>query len=50
MCNIHSNCDNYVPSRDFCLKFFEEDVSRNYKVCREYSEFNDKDHQRKWSN
>ena len=51
MCeNIHSSCENYVASKDYCLKFFEENVSRNYKVCREYSEFDDKKLARKWSN
>lgn len=50
MSNIHKNCDNYVPSKDYCLKFFEENVSVNYMVCREYSEFNDKDLSRRWSN
>ena len=48
--NIHSDCENYSPKRDYCLKWFEDRVSERYKVCREYSEFNDKDLQRKWSN
>jgi len=51
MCeNIHMDCENYNPKRDMCLKWFEENVSRNYKVCREYSEFDDKKLARKWSN
>ena len=48
--NIHSSCENYISKKDYCLKFFEENVSRNYKVCREYSEFDDKKLARKWSN
>lgn len=48
--NIHMDCENYVPNKDYCLKWFEENVSENYKVCREYSEFNDKELSRKWSN
>lgn len=48
--NIHKDCENYSPKKDYCLKFFEENVSGRYKVCREYSEFNDKELSRKWSN
>lgn len=48
--SIHSDCENYVASKDYCLKFFEENVSENYNVCREYSEFDDKKLSRKWSN
>jgi hypothetical protein len=50
MTNIHETCENYNPKKDFCLKFFEENVSERYKVCREYSEFSDKELARKWSN
>ena len=50
MTNIHADCENYSPKKDYCLKFFEENVSEKYKVCREYSEFNDKELSRKWSN
>ena len=48
--NIHKDCENYNESKDMCLKWFETDVSKKYKVCKEYSEFNDKELQRKWSN
>lgn len=48
--NIHSNCENYNSVKDMCLKWFEENVSRNYKECREKSVFNDKELSRKWSN
>ena len=48
--NIHKNCENYSEKKDYCLKFFEENVSVKYKVCKEYSEFNDNELQRKWSN
>ena len=48
--NIHENCENYSPKKDYCLKFFEENVSEKYKVCKEYSEFDDKELSRKWSN
>ena len=50
MSNIHADCENYSPKKDYCLKFFEEKVSEKYKVCKEYSEFNDKELSRKWSN
>ena len=50
MSNIHSDCENYNPKRDMCLKWFEENVSERYKVCKEYSEFSDKELSRKWSN
>ena len=39
--NIHANCENYNSKKDMCLKWFEKDVSKKYKVCREYSEFSD---------
>ena len=48
--NIHQSCENYSPKKDYCLKWFEENVSERYKTCREYAEFNDKDLQRRWSN
>ena len=50
MSNIHEDCENYSPKKDYCLKFFEENVSEKYKVCKEYSEFSDKELSRKWSN
>ena len=50
MSNIHADCENYNPVKDYCLKFFETNVSERYDVCREYSEFNDKELSRKWSN
>jgi hypothetical protein len=50
MTNIHADCENYNPKKDYCLKFFEENVSEKYKVCKEYSEFSDKELSRKWSN
>ena len=48
--NIHKNCENYVESKDYCLKFFEEKVSENYLTCKEYAEFSDKKLSQKWSN
>ena len=48
--NIHENCENYNSKKDMCLKWFETEVSKRYKVCREYSEFSDKELARKWSN
>ena len=50
MTNIHKDCENYNGKKDYCLKFFEENVSEKYKTCREYSEFDDKELARKWSN
>ena len=48
--NIHKDCENYNSKKDMCLKWFEENVSERYTVCKEYSEFNDNELQRKWSN
>ena len=48
--NIHKTCENYNEKKDMCLKWFEENVSKRYKTCREFSEFNDNELQRKWSN
>ena len=48
--NIHLNCDNYNAKKDLCLKWFETEVSKNYKDCSEKSVFNDKELSRKWSN
>ena len=48
--NVHKDCENFVPSKDYCLKFFEENVSEKYKTCREYAEFSDKKLSQKWSN
>ena len=48
--NIHKNCENYNPKTDYCLKFFTDDVSTKYPHCQEYSNFSDKELQRKWSN
>lgn len=47
--NIHSNCENYNPKQDMCLKWFEEGVSR-LEECKEKTVFNDKELSRKWSN
>lgn len=50
--NVHLNCQNYVPKNDMCLLFFELGVSEvsQYKECAEKTIYNDKDHQRRWSN
>ena len=50
--NVHLNCDNYVPANDMCLRWFELGVSEisGYDECAEKTIYNDKDHQRKWSN
>ena len=40
--NIHLNCTNYNPKKDFCLKFFEPEVSL-MADCKEKSVFNDKE-------
>lgn len=48
--SIHENCENYSPKKDYCLKFFTDNVSEKYPHCQEYSEFNDKELSRKWSN
>ena len=48
--NIHKDCENYSPKKDYCLRFFEENVSEKYKTCKEYAEYDDKDLQRRWSN
>ncbi len=48
--SIHEDCENYNGKKDYCLKFFEENVSEKYQTCKEYSEFNDANLQKKWSN
>lgn len=50
MNNIHLDCENYNPKKDYCLKFFTDKVSEKYPHCQEYSKFNDKELSRKWSN
>ena len=47
--NIHLNCDNFNPKKDFCLKFFRDNISE-LKECQEKTVFNDSDLSRKWSN
>ena len=49
MTNIHENCDNYNPKKDYCLKFFKKNIS-SLKECQEKTVFNDKELSRKWSN
>ena len=48
--SVHENCENYNKGKDYCLKFFTDNVSEKYPNCQEYSEFNDKELSRKWSN
>ena len=50
--NIHLNCQNYVPSKDMCLKFFRAGISEvsQYDECAEKVVYNDKELSRKWSN
>ena len=50
--NVHLNCDNYVPRKDLCLKWFESGVSEvsQYDDCAEKVVYNDKELSRKWSN
>ena len=47
--NIHSDCENYNPTYDLCLKWFEHGVSR-LTECKEKTVADDKELQRKWSN
>lgn len=47
--NIHLNCDNYNPKKDYCLKFFQDNIS-TMKECQEKTVYNDKELSRKWSN
>lgn len=47
--NIHLNCDNYNPRKDYCLKFFKDHIS-NLKECQEKTIYNDKELSKKWSN
>lgn len=48
--NIHKNCENYNNKKDYCLKFFEENINSKYKKCKEKTTFNDQKLQKKWSN
>ena len=50
MTNIHIDCENYNSKKDYCLKYFEEKVSKNYPKCKEKTIFSDKNLSRKWSN
>ena len=43
------NCDNFSPKKDYCLKFFKENISE-VTECQEKTVFNDKELSRKWSN
>ena len=47
--NIHENCDNYNSKKDFCLKFFKDNISE-LTECQEKTVFNDNEFSRKWSN
>lgn len=47
--NVHLNCDNYSPKKDYCLKFFRDNISE-LKECQEKTVFNDKNLSKKWSN
>lgn len=47
--NVHLNCDNYSPKKDYCLKFFRDTISE-LKECQEKTVFNDKNLSKKWSN
>ena len=47
--NIHLNCDNFSPKKDYCLKFFQENISE-VTECQEKTVFNDNALSRKWSN
>lgn len=47
--NIHQDCENYSPKKDFCLKYFKDNISE-LKECQEKTVFNDKELSRKWSN
>ena len=38
--NIHLNCDNFNAKKDFCLKFFRDNISE-LKECQEKTVFND---------
>ena len=49
MTNIHSDCENYSPKKDMCLKWFQENISE-LTECVEKTVFDDKELQRKWSN
>lgn len=50
MSNVHADCANYNPRKDYCLKWFEENVSKKYSECKEKTIENDKELQKKWSN
>ena len=47
--NIHLNCDNFSPKKDYCLKFFRENISE-VTECQEKTVFSDNELSRKWSN
>lgn len=47
--SVHEDCENYNPKKDYCLKFFEENIS-SLEYCKEKSVFSDRELSRKWSN
>ncbi|MBP3226491.1 MAG: hypothetical protein J6M08_06180 [Methanobrevibacter sp.] len=47
--NIHEKYENYNKKKDYCLKWFEENIS-SLKECKEKTTFSDKELSRKWSN
>lgn len=49
MTNIHKDCENYSPKKDYCLKFFKENIS-SLTECQEKTTFSDKRLSQKWSN
>ena len=49
MTNIHENCDNYSPKKDYCLKYFKPNISE-LKECQEKTTYDDNRLQQKWSN
>ena len=43
----HKIIEDTISEKDLCLKWFETEVSKNYKDCSEKSVFNDKELSRK---
>ena len=47
--NVHQDCENYNANKDYCLKFFRENISE-LEHCAEKTVFSDKNLSKKWSN
>ncbi|MBQ6219939.1 MAG: hypothetical protein IJH63_00780 [Methanobrevibacter sp.] len=48
--SIHDDCEHFNKTKDYCLKYFTDNVSKEYQECQEKTVFDDNELSRKWSN